>query len=446
MRITLPDPVGFAECFSDVSGIKVNPDIMGITIDSRDVKPGDLYIALSGRRTDGHNFVPDVELKGCSAALVSDVQKECKTIQQIRVDDPLTTIGQTARLWRENINIPVLGITGTNGKTSTKELIKHVLSENMNVHSTKGNYNTFIGVPLTLLTITSSHEISILELGANQKGDIRYLCEITKPNHGLITNIAPAHLEGFGSVEEIAKEKGELFLSLNNGFAFVNNADAKVSALPCSGTKIAYGLTSPCDFPADIISENDGSLTLIIDSEEISTDSRNLTFLKNVIAAASVSITLGVEWDIFRDRITTFDPPKGRCQVKQFNSITVIDDTYNANLESTIAALDYLMAFGGNGRKIFIFGDMFELGQDTELHHRKIGEKCKQTELDAVHLLGEKTLFTDMELNSSIIHRHYSSKNELITSLKESFKEGDKILFKGSRGMEMETIIQGVFS
>ena len=446
MRITLPDPVGFAECFSDVSGIKVNPDIMGITIDSRDVKPGDLYIALSGRRTDGHNFVPDVELKGCSAALVSDVQKECKTIQQIRVDDPLTTIGQTARLWRENINIPVLGITGTNGKTSTKELIKHVLSENMNVHSTKGNYNTFIGVPLTLLTTTSSHDISILELGANQKGDIRYLCEITKPNHGLITNIAPAHLEGFGSVEEIAKEKGELFLSLNNGFAFVNNADAKVSALPCSGTKIAYGLTSPCDFPADIISENDGSLTLIIDSEEISTDSRNLTFLKNVIAAASVSITLGVEWDIFRDRITTFDPPKGRCQVKQFNSITVIDDTYNANLESTIAALDYLMAFGGNGRKIFIFGDMFELGQDTELHHRKIGEKCKQTKLDAVHLLGEKTLFTDMELNSSIIHRHYSSKNELITSLKESFKEGDKILFKGSRGMEMETVIQGVFS
>ena len=446
MRITLPDPVGFAECFSDVSGIKVNPDIMGITIDSRDVKPGDLYIALSGQRTDGHNFVPDVELKGCSAALVSDVQKECKTIQQIRVDDPLTTIGQTARLWRENINIPVLGITGTNGKTSTKELIKHVLSENMNVHSTKGNYNTFIGVPLTLLTITSSHEISILELGANQKGDIRYLCEITKPNHGLITNIAPAHLEGFGSVEEIAKEKGELFLSLNNGFAFVNNADAKVSALPCSGTKIAYGLTSPCDFPADIISENDGSLTLIIDSEEISTDSRNLTFLKNVIAAASVSITLGVEWDIFRDRITTFDPPKGRCQVKQFNSITVIDDTYNANLESTIAALDYLMAFGGNGRKIFIFGDMFELGQDTELHHRKIGEKCKQTGLDAVHLLGEKTLFTDMELNSSIIHRHYSSKNELITSLKESFKEGDKILFKGSRGMAMETVIQGVFS
>ena len=294
--------------------------------------------------------------------------------------------------------------------------------------------------------MTSSHEISILELGANQKGDIRYLCEITKPNHGLITNIAPAHLEGFGSVEEIAKEKGELFLSLNNGLAFVNNADEKVSALPSSGEKISYGLTPTCDFPADIISENDGSLTLIIDSEEISTDSRNLTFLKNVIAAASVSITLGVEWDIFRKRIITFDPPKGRCQVKQFNSITVIDDTYNANLESTIAALDYLMAFGGNGRKIFIFGDMFELGQDTELHHRKIGEKCKQTKLDAVHLLGEKTIFTDMELNSSIIHRHYSSKNELITSLKESFKEGDKILFKGSRGMEMETIIQGVFS
>ena len=446
MRITLPDPVGFAECFAAVSGVKMIPEIMGITTDSRDVKPEDLYIALSGRRTDGHNFVPAVELEGCSAALVSDVQKECKTIQQIKVDDPLITIGQTAKLWRENVNIPVFGITGTNGKTSTKELIKHVLSENMNVHATEGNYNTSIGVPLTMLTMTSSHEISILELGANQKGDIRYLCEITKPNHGLITNIAPAHLEGFGSVEEIAKEKGELFLALNNGFSFVNNADEKVNALPCSGKKISYGLTPSCDFPSDIISEGDGSLTLIIDSEEISTDSRNLTFLKNVIAAASVSITLGVEWDVFRDQILSFDPPKGRCQVKQFNSVTVIDDTYNANLESTIAALDYLMAFGGNGRKVFIFGDMFELGQDTESHHRKIGEKCKQTNLDAVYLLGEKTLFTDMELNSSTTHRHYSSKNKLISSLKDSFKEGDKILIKGSRGMAMETIIQGIFS
>lgn len=446
MRITLPDPVGFAECFAAVSGVKVIPEIMGITTDSRDVKPEDLYIALSGRRTDGHNFVPAVELEGCSAALVSDVQNECKTIQQIKVDDPLITIGQTAKLWRENVNIPVFGITGTNGKTSTKELIKHVLSENMNVHATEGNYNTSIGVPLTMLTMTSSHEISILELGANQKGDIRYLCEITKPNHGLITNIAPAHLEGFGSVEEIAKEKGELFLALNNGFSFVNNADEKVNALPCSGKKISYGLTPTCDFPSDIISEGDGSLTLIIDSEEISTDSRNLTFLKNVIAAAAVSITLGVEWDVFRDQILSFDPPKGRCQVKQFNSVTVIDDTYNANLESTIAALDYLMAFGGNGRKVFIFGDMFELGQDTESHHRKIGEKCKQTNLDAVYLLGEKTLFTDMELNSSTTHRHYSSKNKLISSLKDSFKEGDKILIKGSRGMAMETIIQGIFS
>ena len=446
MRITLPDPVGFAECFAAVSGVKVIPEIKGITTDSRDVKPEDLYIALSGRRTDGHNFVPAVELEGCSAALVSDVQKDCKTIQQIKVDDPLITIGQTAKLWRENVNIPVFGITGTNGKTSTKELIKHVLSENMNVHATEGNYNTSIGVPLTMLTMTSSHEISILELGANQKGDIRYLWEITKPNHGLITNIAPAHLEGFGSVEEIAKEKGELFLALNNGFSFVNNADEKVNALPCSGKKISYGLTPTCDFPADIISEDDGSLTLIIDSEEIPTDSRNLTFLKNVIAAASVSITLGVDWNVFRDRISTFDPPKGRCQVKQFNSVTVIDDTYNANLESTIAALDYLKAFGGNGRKVFIFGDMFELGQDTESHHRKIGEKCKQTNLDAVYLLGEKTLFTDMELNSSTTHRHYSSKNKLISSLKDSFKEGDKILIKGSRGMAMETIIQGIFS
>lgn len=445
MRVSLPDPKEFSECFTEITGEKLNSDVTGITIDSRDVKPGDLYIALSGRRTDGHKFVPAVELEGCSAALVSAFSEDCKSIQQIKVGHPLKTIGQIARLWRENLGIPVLGITGTNGKTSTKELIKHILSANMTVHATEGNYNTSIGVPLTVLTMSSTHEISILELGANQSGDIRYLCDVTKPNHGLITNIAPAHLEGFGSVEEIAKEKGELFLSLTNGSAFVNYADEIVCTLPCSATKISYGLTPNCDFPADIISEDDGRLTLIIDSEEIPTDSRNFTFLKNVIAAASVSVTLGVEWDDFRERISTFDPPKGRCQVKQFNSVTVIDDTYNANLESTIAAIDYLQAFGGNGRRIFIFGDMFELGKDAELHHRKIGKKCKQNQLDAVYLLGEKTLFTDMELNSSITHRHYVSKNELISSLKESFKDGDKILIKGSRGMAMETVIQGIF-
>jgi len=446
MKITLPDPAGFADCFASVTNTKLKNMVTGIATDSRVLEPGDLYIALPGINTDGHNFISDVESEGCTSALVSCPNSGCKDIQQVKVNEPLNTIGQIASEWRASIGIPVVGVTGTNGKTSTKELLNHILSSTMNVHATKGNFNTSIGVPLTLLTMTKDHHISILEMGANQRGDIKYLCEIAKPNHGLITNIAPAHLEGFGSIDDIAEEKGELFKNLSDGYAFVNMADEKINELSEINDKITYGLTPDCDFPADIITEKDGNLTLIIDSEEIPTDSRNFSFLKNVIASASVSITLGINWNDFRERIITFSPPNGRCQVKRFNSITIIDDTYNANLESTLASLDYLNAFGGDGRNIFIFGDMLELGNDSETHHRKIGKKCIDADLDAVFLVGEETKFADKELNSSIHHQHFKSKEKLIESLKNSFINGDKILIKGSRGMAMETIIKDVFS
>jgi UDP-N-acetylmuramoyl-tripeptide--D-alanyl-D-alanine ligase len=446
MRINLPDPSGFAECFYSVTQVRLNEPVTGITTDSRNVKSGDLYIALSGQRTDGHNFVHTVELEGCKAVLVSKFQNKCKTIQQIKVDNPLNTLGLIAKHWRNNVTIPIIGITGTNGKTTTKELIKHIFSADKNVHATEGNYNTSVGVPLTLLTLTASHDISVLELGANQRGDIRYLCEISNPTHGLITNIAPAHLEGFGSVDDIAAEKGELFRSIHEGFSFINCADERINSLPNSGKKISFGLTPDCDFPADIISENDGNLLLIIDSEEIPIDSRNLSFLKNVISAAAVTVTLGTDWNVFRERISTFSPPKGRCQVNTYNNITVIDDTYNANLESTIAAIDYLQAFGGDGRNIFVFGDMYELGHDSENHHREIGKKCKNSQLDAVYLVGDDTRFTDIEMNAKISHYYFSSKTELTLNLKKSLREGDKVLVKGSRGMAMETVIQGLFN
>ena len=444
MRITLPHSEKFSTVFETVTGQKLLHPILGITTDSRDVKEGDLYIALKGERVDGHSFLASVAKNGSSCALISEPEINLD-FQQVQVKDPQKTIGQIANAWRKQFNIPVIGITGSNGKTSTKDLLVHVLQSSYDVHATQGNFNTTIGLPLTLLQLNDEHTVSILEMGASIPGEIEVLCEIAEPTHGIITNIAPAHLEGFGSIETIAHEKEALFRSLGKGVSFVNQADNRIVGMDIEGESITFGLTPDCDFPADIHQEEDGSLTLILDAHDIPTESQNLSFIKNIIAVSAIAVTLGVEWKNVINQIQSFSPPTGRCQVKQYNDVTVIDDTYNANLISSLAALDYLKAFSGNGRRIFVFGDMFELGPTSTDQHRQIGEKCTELGLDGVFTLGENTIHTDSAINNGIQHEHFENKNELIDSLKKLIHSGDKILFKGSRGMAMEKVIQGVF-
>jgi len=445
MRIEIKNPERFSMVFESVTGQKLHHPVLGITTDSREVQDGDLYIALKGERVDGHTFLDSVEDSNAAGALVSQGNPNLN-LQQILVDDPQTMIGKIANAWRRQFDIPLIGITGSNGKTSTKDLLAHVLSNTYNVHATEGNFNTTVGLPLTLLQLDYENSISIIEMGASSTGEIGALCKIAEPTHGMITNIAPAHLEGFGSIETIVHEKRALFQALENGIAFVNMADDRVAKMEISGESVTFGLTPDCDFPADIHQENDGSLTLILDAHEIPTGSQNLSFIKNSIAVTAMAITLDVDWKDVIERIQSFSPPSGRCQVKQFEDVTVIDDTYNANLISSLAALDYLKAFAGNGRRIFVFGDMFELGPTSHEQHRQVGEKCTELELDGVFTLGENTVYTDSVINSGIDHQHFESHDAMIDSLKEMVHSGDKILFKGSRGMAMEKVIKGVFT
>ena len=282
MRINLPHPNEFAKIWEEVTGVALNKTVRGIVTDSREVCPGDLYIAISGDRVDGHTFIKDVFKKGAVCALINS-EIENADEQLIKVNNSVSTIGKVAKAWRNQFDIPVMGITGSNGKTSTKELLKHMLSAQFNIHATEGNFNTSIGLPLTLLRLTKENTMSILEMGANQPGDIAQLCEIAQPTHGVITNIAPAHLEGFGTIEAVAKTKGELFACLAKGVSFINAADYRVGALEILGDAISFGLTPECDYPADIHHEKDGTITLTVDAEEIPTHSVNLTFSKNVI-------------------------------------------------------------------------------------------------------------------------------------------------------------------
>ena len=247
MRIDISNSTDISNVIFELYGIQIKNTAGGITTDSRNLIEGDIYIAIEGENSDGHNYLEQVDALNASAVIV-DKNKECSNLnaQIISVDDTINAIGDIAKSYRQKFNIPIIGITGSNGKTSTKELLSHVLDGKFKVHATNGNFNTSIGLPLTILELNKDHDISILEMGANQQGDIEYLCSVAKPTHGLITNISSAHLEGFGSIENIAKTKGALFSSLKHGISFVNYADERVKNAHSTGDKIRSSSVSEC--------------------------------------------------------------------------------------------------------------------------------------------------------------------------------------------------------
>ncbi len=447
MRITLPYPKRFSRVFKAVTNTSFTNFITGISTDSRECLDGDLYVAIKGENVDGLQFLEGAQSNGATAALVNDSNKNINAIQQIVVEDPLKTIGLIANAWRKKFNIPVIGITGSNGKTTTKDLLKHFLESKYSVHCTKGNFNTSVGVPLTLLQLHGKHNFSIIEMGANQPGDIKTLCQIVEPTDGLITNVAPAHLEGFGSIEIIAKEKSELFTYLTNGTAYINISDEWTSTFSIHAESKTYGDSLGCDFSADYRRESDGNIILIVNTNEINTNSQNIVFAKNILAASAVANSVGIDWNTIQDRVLSFTPTYGRGGITKYeNNITVIDDTYNANYISTLAAIEHLSQYPTkNGRRIFVFGDMAELGNSSKKFHQKIGEKCLENNLDAVFTVGTHTKIMDNILNTLKYYKHFDSKEQLSEELINYMKNDDIISFKGSRSMEMEKIIQEVF-
>ena len=445
MRITLPEPKRFSKVFKAVTNASLAKTVTGISTDSRECIEGDLYIAIKGDIVDGHQFIKDAQNNGAIVALVVESNNSINDIQQIVVENPVKTIGLVANAWRDKFNIPVIGITGSNGKTTTKDLIKHFLESKYNVHATKGNFNTSVGVPLTLLQMQGKHNLSIIEMGANQPGDIKTLCQIVEPTDGLITNIAPTHLQGFGSIEKVAQEKSELFTFLTNGMAYVNISDEWISTFTILNQSKTFGFLLNCDFSADYHRESDGNIILMINSNKINTNSQNTVYAKNILAAAAVAKSFEIDWATIKERILSFTPTYGRSVITKHDNIIFIDDTYNANYVSTLAAIEHLALYPTKGRRIFVFGDMAELGDSSKKYHKKIGEKCLENNLDAVFTLGTQTILTNQILNTLKYHKHYDSKEQLSQELINFMQNDDIILFKGSRSMEMEKIIQEVF-
>lgn len=445
MRIDLPDPDTFNQMISKLANQNILSTLTGIALDSREVQAGDLFVALSGDKVDGHNFLPQAQDNGAAAALVSSERADVE-LPQIEVEDPAEFIGTLATEWRSNFTLPVIGITGSNGKTSTKDLLIHIFSTSREVHGTRGNYNTHLGLPLTLLELASHHTLSILEMGANKAGDIEYLCNLSLPRYGLITNVARSHLKSFGTMKIIAQTKGELFTALpEDGIAFVNMSDENVAKLDTSAERVTFGFESTCDFAADLLRHNDQSLSIIINGEEIELNSFDESFAKNTLAAASISLTLGISWDSFRDSILTYKPTKGRCVVKTVQGITMIDDSYNANLSSAIGAVNLLFSLPVKGRRVIVFGDMLELGDISVADHEEFGKYCVTKGCNLLLCYGTESEITANTARGRIDARNYTDKKELSADLKAYLKPGDAVLFKGSRGMALETIISEVF-
>lgn len=432
--------------------------ISGVSIDSRKVRPGNLFFAFPGEYVDGHDYIEQAFEKGAAAAVVSRPVSCQEDYPLIRVEDPLKALQNLAHSYRSLFNIPVVAVTGSTGKTTTKDLIAGVLGRKMAVVKTEGNYNNEIGLPLTLLRLKRIHQAVVLEMAMRGHGQIADLCEISHPEVGVITNIGKTHLELLGSQEAVAMAKGELLSSLPAGGCAVLNADDNWQiklASRVKGEVIYYGTDKQCQVRASDIRLRglEGvEFKLHTPSGEVccSLPLPGAHNVANALAAAAVGYRFGLNPDGIAKGLASASITEMRMEVKPgIEGSMVIDDSYNASPASTIAALDLLAEADGH-RKIAVLGDMYELGEETAAGHREVGERAAVLKIDCLCTVGvlAREIAVGAELaglSSEHIHT-FQEKTEVVDFLMSYLQEGDIVLIKGSRGMRMERITASLTS
>lgn len=414
-----------------------------VTKDTRDIPQGSIFFSLKGERFNGNQFAKEALEKGAAYAII-DEEKYQSDERLLLVDDCLVTLQELAKYHRAQLNIPVLGITGSNGKTTTKELIGAVLSKKFNIQLTRGNYNNHIGVPLTVLSIRKEHELAIVEMGANHQGEIDFLCSIGQPTHGLITNIGKAHLEGFGGIEGVKKGKSELYkyLSKTRGVAFLNKDDSILLSLCNVNNRFTYGQGEYSNVKG-YLSEEYPFLKGKWKAEktEGTFDSKlyGVYNFNNILAA----IAIGTYFEIPSDKISLgihqYEADMNRSQLIEKNSYKVYLDAYNANPDSMELSIKNFEANRGES-KIVVLGDMFELGEDAKQEHRKIIQLVSSLkDIDTGVFVGK--LFHEQKIEHPNLLFFPT-----VTEAKDWFtrfpKKEKAFLLKGSRGMAMENILK----
>ncbi|MBN1883489.1 MAG: UDP-N-acetylmuramoyl-tripeptide--D-alanyl-D-alanine ligase [Deltaproteobacteria bacterium] len=440
-------------------GISKGMECVGVSTDSRSIGPGELFVALEGDRFDGHDFLKDVTKRGAGAVLIKRTRIESlpRDVCAFAVDDTLFALGELARGHRERLPARVVGITGSNGKTTTKELIYDVLSRRFRTEKSRGNFNNLIGLPMMLLSMDETCEVIVVELGMNTPGEMKRLVAIAGPDIGVITNIGPVHLEGVGSIEGVYREKREMFLGLPDDGVAVFEDDGPFSdrlRRDVNTRAVTFGFGPGADVRAQNIGERDDGAA---DVEFVVPEGAfRATFhipgrhnLKNSLAALAVGSALGVDTDAMKEAVEASRPVSMRMELAETkDGVMVLNDTYNANPVSVKAALEFLALESKRrgGRLLAALGDMLELGDYAREGHETVGETAAREGYEKLFILGDHS--SDVArgavrggIKESAIRIYgRDTQSSLIDELVQEVRPGDHVLIKGSRGMCMERV------
>ena len=436
----------------------LNPELLksarvtGISTDSRTVRPGEVFFALRGERFDGHRFVDGATAAGASLVVIDDPGAVRVPQAAIVVGDTTRALGELASIHRSKFAIPVLAIGGSNGKTTTKEMVAAVLGSRYKVLRTEKNYNNQIGVPLTLFGLTRAHEAAVIEIGTNHPGEIAALCRILRPTYGLVTTIGREHLEFFRTVRRVAAEEGALYDFLRrsgNGTALVNADDPWVVSRARGVRPVwKYGFSGRGLTVKGTVIDVDANGC--VHFRFAHRKARRGTTVRmrvpgshnamNALAAATAGLALGVPAPSIRRALASFSAVKDRMQVVRAGGVVLINDAYNANPDSVAAALRSLVSMRARGKRIAVLADMREMGKAAEREHREVGREIARLGIDYLLTYGDHARFIH-ESADVPMKFHYEQKNMLAEYLFELVSPGDLALVKGSRGMKMEVVV-----
>ena len=425
--------------------------VSSVGTDSRSIVNGQLFVAIKGERFDGNSYAAAAIQQGAVAVLISDANIAARPA--VLVEDTKIALGVLAQYWRQKFSLPVVAVTGSNGKTTVKEMIASILKvAKGDVLATKGNLNNEIGMPLTLLNLRANHSGAVIEMGMNHLGEIRYLTKLASPQIALVNNAGTAHMGEVGSREAIAEAKGEIFEGLvADGIAVINADDSFATYWCClnQGKKIlTFGLNHPADVTAEyVVLDMTTQIDLKTPEGHVSFEIKVLGEhnVRNVLAASTVAIALGLSNQQIAEGLSLFDGMKGRLQTHiGYQQAVVIDDTYNANPDSMKAAIDVLVAYQNKGFKngIFVMGDMAELGADEGAMHQEIGAYARQKGVSAMLSFGPLSRLATSAFGDR--GDHFDVLQALVDHLKAQMQAETCVLVKGSRSMKMERVVDAI--
>ena len=411
----------------------------GVSTDTRTIKKKNIFFCLKGRNFNGNLFIDQAIALGASFVIYDEEKLNHKSKKAIKVKNALETLQALAKYHRSKFNVPVIGLTGSNGKTTSKELFSSVLSEKFNVTSTLNNFNNHIGVPLTILEINRKTDLAIIEMGANHLGEIDLLCNIADPNIGYITNFGKAHLEGFGGINGVIKGKCELYeyIRKKKGIVLVNNDDSIQKEKSIGIQTFSFGKSKKSDYSTNNTISNRNSCEISFNNKKITSNLYGEYNFENINASIAMGIHFGLSFEQIENGIKNYIPKNNRSEMIKTKNNLLFVDSYNANPTSMKVSIQSFMKFK-EVNKTLILGDMYEIGKTSLVEHERVLNSIKNNKDLKIFLVGK--IFDQLKFKSERIHFFYET-NELMEHIKKNLIIGHTILLKGSRKINLEKVI-----